>query len=329
MTINNKTEKIIISPEYIGCRFDFTLAKLLPNYSRAKISTWIKQGKASIKGKTISGKDRVKQATALDIIIELQPAYKWQAQDIALNIVYQDKDIIIINKPAGLVTHPGAGNSNNTLANGLLFFDTSLAKLDRAGIVHRLDKDTSGLLVVARSPIAQKSLIQQLQQHKVVREYIAVVYGSMIAGGVVTEPISRHPRNRVKQAVHPLGKKAITHYRVLERFNNHSVVKLVLETGRTHQIRVHMTHIGNALLGDKLYGKYSGVCHFPKGASQELKQALQNITRQALHSKKISLTHPVSGKIMSWESNLADDIKLLIDELRIYDKQQLYSDKKY
>ncbi len=320
MTINNKIEKIIISPKYIGYRFDFALAKLLPSYSRAKISTWIKQGKATIEGRTINGKDRVKQAIALDIITELEPAYKWQAQDIALNIVYQDKDIIIINKPAGMVTHPGAGNSDNTLANALLFFDDNLEKLDRAGIVHRLDKDTSGLLVVARSPIAQKSLIKQLEQHQVTREYIAVVYGNMIAGGTIAQPIGRHARERIKQAVHPLGKRAITHYRVLERFKNHSVVKLALETGRTHQIRVHMAHIGYSLVSDKIYAKYGGTCRFPKAASKELKQVLKRMTRQALHSKKISLTHPTSGKIMSWESNLANDMQVLIDNLRIYDK---------
>lgn len=317
---NSSTKTIIIPPEYIGWRFDAALAQLLPEYSRSKISILLKQGKASIKGKIIANKDRIKNPTAVDLLISLDAAYKWHAQDIKLDIVYCDDDIIVINKPAGLVVHPGAGNSHNTLANALLFFDNNLSQLDRAGIVHRLDKDTSGLLVVARSLIAQKSLIEQLQTHQVTREYVAIVYGYMIAGGTINEPIGRHPKDRIKQAININGKQAITNYRVLERFKNHSVIKVNLETGRTHQIRVHMAHIGYSLVNDSVYGKYSRSFCFPKGASEDLKQALKNnINRQALHAKKLSITHPVSGEIMSWEIDIATDMQLLIDNLRMHD----------
>jgi 23S rRNA pseudouridine1911/1915/1917 synthase len=240
----------------------------------------------------------------------------WLAENIALNVVFEDEDIIIINKPFGLVTHPGAGNWNGTLANALLYYDTQLSKLDRAGIVHRLDKNTSGLMVIARNEKSQKYLVEQLQSHSVVREYSAIVYGHMISGGSVNDPIGRDPKDRTKQAVSSNGKDATTHYRVIERFKSHTHVKAILETGRTHQIRVHLSHIGYPLLGDPMYG---GRVRFPKKASEILKESLLGFKRQALHSKKLTLNHPSTGELMSWKAPLADDMLELLDILNEFD----------
>ena len=240
----------------------------------------------------------------------------WSAENIALNIVFEDEDIIIINKPFGLVTHPGAGNWNGTLANALLYYDPKLSKLDRAGIVHRLDKNTSGLMVIARNEKSQKYLVEQLQSHSVVREYSAIVYGHMIAGGSVHDPIGRDPKDRVKQAVSSNGKDATTHYRVIDRFKSHTHVKAILETGRTHQIRVHLSHIGYPLLGDIMYG---GRVRFPKKASEILKESLLGFKRQALHSKKLTLNHPSTGEPISWKAPLPDDMVELLAILNEFD----------
>ena len=214
------------------------------------------------------------------------------------------------------MTHPGAGNWSGTLANALLYYDPALSTLDRAGIVHRLDKNTSGLMVVARNEKSQKYLVEQLQSHSVDREYSAIVYGHMIAGGTVDEPIGRDPKDRVKQAVLMSGKEATTHYRAIDRFKSHTHVKAILETGRTHQIRVHLSHVGHSLIGDPMYG---GRVRFPKKASEELKEALLNFKRQALHSKKLTLTHPISGELMSWKAPLPDDMVGLLEVLKKFD----------
>jgi 23S rRNA pseudouridine1911/1915/1917 synthase len=240
----------------------------------------------------------------------------WSAENIALNIVFEDEDIIIINKPFGLVTHPGAGNWNGTLANALLYYDPELSKLDRAGIVHRLDKNTSGLMVIARNEKSQKYLVEQLQSHSVAREYSAIVYGHMISGGSINDPIGRDPKDRIKQAVSSNGKDATTHYRVIDRFKSHTHVKAILETGRTHQIRVHLSHIGYPLLGDSMYG---GRVRFPKKASEILKESLLGFKRQALHSKKLTLNHPSTGELMSWKSPLPDDMLKLLNILSEFD----------
>jgi 23S rRNA pseudouridine1911/1915/1917 synthase len=215
-----------------------------------------------------------------------------------------------------LVTHPGAGNWTGTLANALLHFDPNLANLDRAGIVHRLDKNTSGLMVVARSELAQKNLVEQLQTHSVSREYSAIVYGHMISGGIVDEPIGRDPKNRIKQAVVEDGKDAVTHYRVIDRFAHHTHVKAILETGRTHQIRVHMSYIDHPLIADPMYG---GKIRFPKKADEQLKDTLKGFKRQALHAKKLTLTHPISGEEMSWKAPLPQDLQDLLKVLQEFD----------
>ena len=308
---------IIIIPERMtGNRLDTSLSEMLPDYSRSKITAWIKSGDALINGKTFKPKEKSTGAEVVCLAINQKNSIDWTAEKIPLNIVYEDEDIIVINKQSGLVTHPGAGNWTGTLANALLYHDSNLSKLDRAGIVHRLDKNTSGLMVIARNEKSQKYLVEQLQSHLVDREYSAIVYGHMIAGGKVEEPIGRDPRDRVKQAVLMSGKDATTHYRAIDRFKSHTHVKAILETGRTHQIRVHLSYVGHSLVGDPMYG---GRVRFPKKANEELKEALLSFKRQALHSKKLTLSHPISGEIMSWKAPLPDDMMKLLDILKKFD----------
>mgnify|MGYP000344831121 FL=1 len=311
-----KMLKIIIPTRMTGERLDASLAEMLPDFSRSKITAWIKSGDALINGKNFKPKDKVSGDEIVDLTLNQKQNNDWAAEEIPLNIVYEDEDIIVINKQCGLVTHPGAGNWTGTLANALLYYDPSLSKLDRVGIVHRLDKNTSGLMVVARNEKAQKYLSEQLQNHSVDREYSAIVYGHMIAGGTVDEPIGRDSKDRVKQAVSMSGKDAITHYRAIDRFKSHTHVKAILETGRTHQIRVHLSHVGHSLVGDPMYG---GRVRFPKKASEELKDALLNFKRQALHSKKLTLIHPISGEMMSWKALLPDDMTGLLEVLKKFD----------
>ena len=311
-----ETLQIIIPNRMMGARLDSSLAEMLPDYSRSKITAWIKSGDALFNKKTFKPNDKAIGDEIVCLTLNQKQNNDWAAEDIPLNIVYEDEDIIVINKQFGLVTHPGAGNWTGTLANALLNYDPTLAKLDRAGIVHRLDKNTSGLMVIARNQKSQKYLVEQLQSHSVVREYSAIVYGHMIAGGTVDEPIGRDPRDRVKQTVLTSGKDAITHYRAIDRFKSHTHVKAILETGRTHQIRVHLSHVGHSLIGDPMYG---GRVRFPKKASEELKDALLNFKRQALHSKKLTLIHPISGESMSWNASLPDDMLMLLQVLKKFD----------
>ena len=311
-----KILNIIIPERMTGARLDASLAEMLPDYSRSKLTIWIKSGDALINQKTFKPKDKVSGSEIVCLTLNQKQSNDWTAEKIPLNVVYEDEDIIVINKQFGLVTHPGAGNWSGTLANALLYYDPALSALDRAGIVHRLDKNTSGLMVVARNEKSQKYLVEQLQNHSVDREYSAIVYGHMIAGGTVDEPIGRDPKDRVKQAVLMSGKEATTHYRAIDRFKSHTHVKAILETGRTHQIRVHLSHVGHSLIGDPMYG---GRVRFPKKASEELKDALVNFTRQALHSKKLTLTHPISGEIMSWKAPLPDDMLRLLEVLKKFD----------
>jgi len=307
---------IIIPDRLIGQRIDSALALMLPDYSRSKITAWVRLGRALIHGKTFKPKEKVLGGEIVELSIKVEKTNDWVAENIPLNIVFEDADIMVINKPVGLVTHPGAGNWTGTLANALLYHDPALANLDRAGIVHRLDKNTSGLMVVARSELAQKNLVEQLQTHSVSREYSAIVYGHMISGGVIDEPIGRNPKDRIKQAVVEEGKQAITHYRVIDRFAHHTHIKAILETGRTHQIRVHLSHIGHPLIADPMYG---GKIRFPKKADEALKEALKSFNRQALHSKKLTLTHPISAVEMSWKAPLPEDMQDLIKILQSYD----------
>ena len=307
---------VIIPDRLIGQRIHSAMAQMLPDYSRSKITTWVRSGGALINGKTFKPKEKILGGEIVTLNIKAEKTNDWKAEDIPLDIVFEDDDIIVVNKPVGLVTHPGAGNWTGTLANALLHYDPSLANLDRAGIVHRLDKNTSGLMVVARSELAQKNLVEQLQTHAVSREYSAIVYGHMISGGTVDEPIGRDPKDRIRQAVVEDGKDAVTHYRVIDRFAHHTHVKAILETGRTHQIRVHLSYIGHPLIADPMYG---GKIRFPKKADDHLKNALKKFNRQALHAKKLTLTHPITLEQMSWKAPLPQDLQDLLKVLQEFD----------
>tara|TARA_B100000959_G_scaffold55509_1_gene57860 strand:- start:5610 stop:6551 length:942 start_codon:yes stop_codon:yes gene_type:complete len=308
--------QIIIPERMIDQRIDAALSEMLPDYSRSKIAAWIKSGDALINNKIFKPKDKVTGNETVRLVLKQKDNNNWLPEKLNLEIVFEDDDIIVINKPFGLVTHPGAGNWSGTLANALLHHDPNLSTLDRAGIVHRLDKNTSGLMVVSKNVKSQKFLIEQLQTHSVEREYSAIVYGRMISGGSINEPIGRDSKDRVKQTVSNNGKKALTHYRVIDRFKSHTHVKAILETGRTHQIRVHLSHIGYPLIGDPTYG---GRARFPKKASEELKNAISNFHRQALHSRKLTLTHPRSGKLMTWKIDLPVDMLDLLNVLNQFD----------
>lgn len=309
---------IVIPDRLIGQRIDSALAIMLPDYSRSKITAWVRSGKALVNDKTFKPKEKVLGGEIIALTIEKERTNAWLGEDIAIDVVYEDEDIIVVNKPVGLVTHPGAGNWTGTLANALLHYEPSLATLDRAGIVHRLDKNTSGLMVVARSELAQKNLVEQLQTHAVSREYSAIVYGHMISGGTVDAPIGRDPKDRIRQAVveEGEGKEAVTHYRVIDRFAHHTHVKCILETGRTHQIRVHMSHIEHPLIADPMYG---GKIRFPKKADEKLKEVLKKFNRQALHAKKLTLSHPITGEEMSWKAPLPKDLQDLLQALEKFD----------
>ena len=314
--MNEDIIKVILPKRFNGQRIDSAMAEMLPNLSRSKITSSIKAGDALLNGHKFKPKDKASGEEIINFKIKINNNNQWASENISLNIIYEDEDILIINKPSGLVTHPGPGNWRGTLANALLHYNADLSILDRAGIVHRLDKNTSGLMVVAKNPKSQKYLVEEFQAHSVEREYSAIVYGNMISGGTVDDPISRDPKDRIKQAVRVNGKEAVTHYRVIDRYENHTHIKALLETGRTHQIRVHLSHIGYPLVGDPLYG---GRLRFPKKAREEIKEALKAFQRQALHSKKLTLKHPTSGNEMSWKIELPEDMSMLLNALNSFD----------
>ena len=302
-----------IPEQAAGRRLDQVLAELFPQYSRSRLQQWTKRGQVLLEGKPVAVRQRVLGGEAVEIRAELQREGAVEPQPMALDIVYEDAQVRVINKPAGLVVHPAAGNRDGTLQNGLLYLDPGLASVPRAGIVHRLDKDTSGLMVVARTLEAHTSLVAQLQEHSVSREYLALVHSVLTAGGTVDAPIGRHPKDRLRMAVVESGKPAVSHYRVLERFAAHTLVQVRLETGRTHQIRVHMAHIHCPLVGDPVYG---GRLRIPRGASEQLREALHGFRRQALHARRLAFVHPHSGEPVSWEVDMPDDFAALLDVVR-------------
>ncbi len=310
-----------------GNRFDQIATELFNDYSRSRIQSWIKEGALKVDGQIIKPKEKLfgGEMVTLDIVIEAQEDH--EAQEMALDIVYEDSSIMIVNKPAGLVVHPAVGNRDGTLMNAILHHAPETAHIPRAGIVHRLDKETTGLMVVAKTLVAQTDLVSQLQERSMGREYEAISIGVMTGGGVVNEPIGRHPHNRQKQAVEPLhGKDAVTHYRLVERFKNHTHIRLKLETGRTHQIRVHMAFIQYPLIGDPQYG---GRLKMPKACTPELQGQLRNFRRQALHAKRLELSHPVTGEWMEWEVDLPDDMKQLLEALKADTLESDSSDSEY
>jgi 23S rRNA pseudouridine1911/1915/1917 synthase len=281
-----------------GLRFDQALARALPQYSRAQLKSWIESGAARAEGRPLRGKDRVLGGERVRIEAQLARVGEVAAETLPLTLIFRDRALLVIDKPAGMVVHPGAGNPRHTLQNALLGLDPSLALVPRAGLVHRLDKDTSGLLVVARTPEVHTALVAALAARKISRQYLAVCTGVMTGGGTIDEPIGRHRSQRLKMTVRRDGRPAVTHYRLLRRFRAHTLVRAELESGRTHQIRVHLAHIGFPIVGDPLYG---GRRRIPAGCAPALAEALGAFHRQALHAERLALAHPVTGRRMQWQ----------------------------
>ncbi|HJT50792.1 MAG TPA: 23S rRNA pseudouridine(1911/1915/1917) synthase RluD [Nitrosospira sp.] len=303
--------ELIIPPDCAGMRLDQALAKLLPDCSRSRLQSWILEKRMSMDGAHAVPKQKVWGGEKIYITPAYEPVETAYAPEaIALDIVYEDEDIIVINKPAGLVVHPGSGNWQGTLLNALLHYTPHLSLVPRAGIVHRLDKDTSGLLVVAKTPEAQTGLVRQLQEHSVKRDYLALVWGDVSSDGWVDAPVGRHPVQRTKMAVIARGKSARTRYQVLEKFEYWTLLRCSLETGRTHQIRVHMHSIGHPLVGDPVYGSK------PKKKIGRCSEAVSVFSRQALHAQRLELAHPQHGRRMAWEAPLPEDMSQLLRVLR-------------
>ncbi len=313
--IGLKTEQqieLIVPPEMAGLRLDQALAELCPEYSRSRLKSWVNSGNILIDNKTLRPRDKVNGGEEVIITPIADTSLNIKAEPIALNIVYEDESMLVVNKPAGLVVHPAAGNWDGTLQNALLHHDPALEGLPRAGLVHRIDKETSGLLMVARTLTAHKLLVDQLQARAFEREYLTVVRGYMTAGGTVDAPLARHPTDRKKYAVREGGKEAITHYRVAQRFAKHTLLKVNLETGRTHQIRVHMSHINHAIVGDQVYGgRFKPLAN----ASELLSDTLRGFKRQALHAARLGVVHPVTGEPISWECEMPADMAHLVEVL--------------
>jgi len=309
------TIELEIPPELGGVRLDSALARLLPQHSRTRIKAWIEAGAVAVGRRTGKPSELVDAGARVSLRVTAPPlvATSVLPEAIALDLVHQDRDCFVVNKPAGLVVHPGAGNREHTLQNALLNLDAGLAALPRAGLIHRLDKDTSGLLVVARNLEAHTSLTRQLMARTVARQYQAVCTGVMTGGGTISEPIGRHRSDRLRMAVRADGRPAVTHYRVLERFRAHTHVGVKLETGRTHQIRLHFSHLRYPVVGDPVYG---GRIKAPKGASEDLMLTLRAFKRQALHAASLAFDHPRTGKRAVFESPLPPDFAALIEALR-------------
>jgi len=305
-------ESVIIPESQAGRRLDIALAQILPEYSRSRLKSWIEQGNVLLEGKAVKPREKVSGGEQVEIEVTLEPQNIVSAEALPLDIVHEDEAILVINKPAGLVVHPAAGNWSGTLQNALLHHYPDLDALPRSGIVHRLDKDTTGLMVVARTLSAHTQLVNALQTHAVEREYRAVVQGVMTAGGIVDAAIGRHLVDRKRMAVVDNGKPSVTHYRVLQRYRAHTYIRLNLETGRTHQIRVHMASLNYPLTGDQVYG---GRFRIPPEASPEFMQQLKSFRRQALHAARLSLVHPASADQVSWSVALPDDFQDLLAAL--------------
>ncbi|MGY0616736.1 23S rRNA pseudouridine(1911/1915/1917) synthase RluD [Vibrio sp. FJH11] len=303
-----------VKDSQLGQRLDQAIAELFADFSRSRLKEWLLEGKVQVNGEVVT-KPRTKVMGGEEITLqaELEDEERWEAQDIPLDIVYEDDDIIVINKPRDFVVHPGAGTPDGTVLNALLFHFPDIAEVPRAGIVHRLDKDTTGLMVVAKTVPAQTRLVRALQKRNITREYEAIAIGRMTAGGKVDKPIGRHSTKRTLMAVSPMGKPAVTHYRVAEHFREHTRIRLRLETGRTHQIRVHMSYLQHPLLGDTAYG---GRARIPSGASQELTDMIRGFDRQALHAVMLRFEHPITGEELEFHAPVPDDMVVITEALR-------------
>ncbi|MBE4600729.1 23S rRNA pseudouridine(1911/1915/1917) synthase RluD [Vibrio navarrensis] len=303
-----------VKDSQLGQRLDQAIAELFADFSRSRLKEWLLDGKVKVDGEVITKpRTKVMGGEAITVLAELEDEERWEAQDIPLDIVYEDDDILVINKPRDFVVHPGAGTPDGTVLNALLFHCPEIAEVPRAGIVHRLDKDTTGLMVVAKTVPAQTRLVRALQKRDITREYEAIAIGRMTAGGKVDQPIGRHSTKRTLMAVSPMGKPAVTHYRVAEHFREHTRLRLRLETGRTHQIRVHMAYIQHPLLGDIAYG---GRARIPSGASDDVAEMIRGFDRQALHAVMLRFNHPITGEELEFHAPVPDDMVELTETLR-------------
>ena len=308
--------EIVIPEKFKGKRLDLALSKLFPEHSRSRIQSWIKAGEVEVNNSKYKQRNVVNSGDIIKINTTLKSIDKHQAEHIGLDVIHEDKAIIILNKPAGLVVHPGAGNPKHTLVNALLHFDEKLDVLPRAGIIHRLDKDTTGIMIIARTIESYTYLVNELQKRNIKRNYKAIICGQLVAGGVIENKIGRHPVHRTKMAVTDKGKLATTHYRIIKKFQHYTYLDIQLGTGRTHQIRVHMNNEKHPIIGDPLYGKNTFI---KKGINASLREFIKNFKRQALHAYNIEFTHPVSKKIISLNAELPDDMNNLIKILEMYD----------
>ena len=300
-----------------GMRLDQVAAELFPDYSRNRLATWIKEGRLTVDGRTVKPRDKATASAQVTLMVTDEPVIDWQPQSLPLDIIFEDEHILVVNKPAGVVVHPAAGHADGTLVNALLAHAPELDALPRGGIVHRLDKETSGIMFVARSTLAHKSLVAQLSERTVSRTYCAVCTGALTGGGKIDAPIDRHPTARTKMAVVADGKPAVTHYRIAHRFKHYTQLQVNLETGRTHQIRVHMAHRKWPLIGDPVYG---GRQRVPAGASELLMSTLRGFPRQALHAQALEFEHPASGDWMEFETDPPDDLVNLLEVLESEDR---------
>lgn len=303
-----------VKDSQLGQRLDQAIAELFADFSRSRLKEWLLEGKVQVDGEVImKPRTKVMGGEVITLQAELEDEERWEAQDIPLDIVFEDDDIIVINKPRDFVVHPGAGTPDGTVLNALLHHFPAIAEVPRAGIVHRLDKDTTGLMVVAKTVPAQTRLVRALQKRNITREYEAIAIGRMTAGGKVEQPIGRHSTKRTLMAVSPMGKPAVTHYRVAEHFREHTRIRLRLETGRTHQIRVHMSYLQHPLLGDSAYG---GRARIPAGASEELAEKIRSFDRQALHAVMLRFEHPITGEELEFHAPVPDDMVEIAEALR-------------
>ncbi len=303
-----------VKDSQLGQRLDQAVAELFADFSRSRLKEWLLDGKITVDGQVVTKpRTKVMGGEVITVQAELEDEVRWEPQDIPLNIVFEDDDIIVINKPRDFVVHPGAGTPDGTVLNALLFHYPPIAEVPRAGIVHRLDKDTTGLMVVAKNVPVQTRLVRELQKRNITREYEAIAIGKMTAGGMIDKPIGRHSTKRTLMAVSPMGKPAVTHYRVAEHFREHTRIRLRLETGRTHQIRVHMSYLQHPLLGDTAYG---GRARIPKGATQELTDMIRNFDRQALHAVMLKFKHPTTGEEVEFHAPVPDDMVAMTEALR-------------
>jgi 23S rRNA pseudouridine1911/1915/1917 synthase len=323
LTVEFRTHDIDIPEDLVGLRLDQALARLLPQYSRQRLQGWIEAGAVQLNGAVPRSKDRILGGEQVRIAAQIEAETAVGAESLPVEVIYEDEALRVINKAAGVVVHPGAGNATRTLQNALLGLDPKLALVPRAGLIHRLDKDTSGLMVVARTVESHHALVTALAAREIERRYVAVCLGVLTGGRTIDEPIGRHRTARIKMTVRPDGREAVTHVRIMERFRAHTQVLAQLATGRTHQIRVHLAHIGHAVVGDPVYGTRR---RYPAGASEALRATLDGFRRQALHAVELGLTHPFTGESLSFKAPLPADMQQLLGALAADQRAHARSD---